>query len=41
MTNRTFLVVTIAVVVLVLAAIYMHRPRSGSSTRSLSLHGGR
>jgi hypothetical protein len=41
MTNRTFLGITVAVVVLVLAMIYMHRPRSGSSARSQQLHGGR
>jgi hypothetical protein len=41
MTNKTFIAVMIAVALLVTAGLYMHRPRSGSSTRSLSLHGGR
>jgi len=41
MRSRTFIAVMIAVALLVIAALYMHRPRSGSSTRSLSLHGGR
>jgi hypothetical protein len=41
MRNRSFLALTIAVIVLVLAMIYMHRPRHASSTRSLTLHGGR
>jgi len=41
MKNATFLALTIAVIVLVLAMISMHRPRSAASTRSLTLHGGR
>jgi hypothetical protein len=41
MTNRTFLVVAVVVAVLVLAMVYMHRPRSSNSTRSLAPHGNR
>ena len=41
MRNSTFLAITVVVVLLVLAMIYMHRPRSGSSARSQQLHGGR
>ena len=41
MTNRTFLMITVVVVMLVLAMICMHRPRSGSSAQSQQLHGGR
>ena len=41
MSNRNFFAIMIAIVVVVLAMIYVHRPRSGSSARSLPLHGGR
>jgi hypothetical protein len=41
MRNSTFLAVTVVVVLLVLAMIDMHRPRSGSAAESLPLHGGR
>jgi len=41
MTNRTLLIITIVVVALVVAMAYMHRPRSGSSARSLPMHDGR
>jgi hypothetical protein len=41
MTNRTFLVVAVVVAVLVLAMLYMHRPRSSSATRSVAPHGTR
>jgi hypothetical protein len=41
MRNSTFVAIAVVVVMLVLAMIYMHRPRTGSSDRSLQLHGGR
>jgi preprotein translocase subunit SecG len=41
MKNSTFLVVAVVVVALVLAMVYMHRPRSSGSTRSLAPHGTR
>ena len=41
MKNRTFLVVAAVVAVLMLAIIYMHRPRSSGSTRSIAPHGSR
>jgi preprotein translocase subunit SecG len=41
MNNRTFLIVAVVVAVLMLAMVYMHRPRSGNSTRTIAPHGTR
>jgi len=41
MKNRTFFVVAVVIAVLMLAMIYMHRPRSSASTRSIAPHGSR
>jgi preprotein translocase subunit SecG len=41
MKSRTFLVVAVVVAVLMLAMIYMHRPRSSNSTRTVAPHGTR
>jgi preprotein translocase subunit SecG len=41
MKNKTFLVVAVVVAVLMLAMVYMHRPRSSNSTRSIVPHGSR
>jgi preprotein translocase subunit SecG len=39
MTNRTFLVVAAVIALLMLAMVYMHRPRSSGSTRTIAPHG--
>jgi len=41
MNNRTFLIVTVVVAALVLAMVYMHRPRSSGSPRTVAPHGVR
>jgi len=41
MKNSTFLLVTVVILALVLAMVYMHRPRSKASTPSVAPHGNR
>jgi len=41
MKNKTFLIVAAVVAVLMLAMVYMHRPRSSNSTRTMAPHGSR
>jgi hypothetical protein len=41
MTNRTFLVLVVVIALFVAAMIYMHRPRSRSTMRSIAPHGDR
>jgi hypothetical protein len=41
MRTSTFVAIAIAVALLVIAMIYMHRPRAGSSVQLPPLHGGR
>jgi hypothetical protein len=41
MSNRALLILVIAVAAVVAGAVWMHRPRAGTDTRSLSLHGSR
>jgi hypothetical protein len=41
MSAKALLVVLIAVALLLAAGIHLHRPQSGRSATSFSLHGGR
>jgi hypothetical protein len=39
MSNRSFVVVAIAVALLTAALVYIHRPRGPSSPRAIGVHG--
>jgi hypothetical protein len=41
MKSKTLIALVIAIALIVSAMIYMHRPRSGSSARTLAPHGPR